>query len=299
MPIQDLRVDIKAGDSDEEFKARKSILSKLLQGEWASYYKGRGIEFAGFRAYTSADDASLIDWKASLRSKDTLIREFEELKTYNVVFVLDVSDSMLFTSREKLKVEYAAELTYHFADAVVQAGDGVGLAMVNSKIQEKVMPTMGGSVLDDFKFALLNGNNYGGNFDMGKAISLTRGMLDDNSIVVIVSDFFGMGSGWEKYIYMMRQDFQVLGVMLRDPRDLELPKSGGQFLLQDPYTNDKIYVDSNDYREKYAKLANERDNYIKNVFINSKGDLCRVRTDQDFMKQLIEFFKYKVRTREQ
>lgn len=298
MPIQDLRVDIEGSEKDEDFKARKSILSKLLQGEWASYYKGRGIEFAGFRTYTSADDASLIDWKASLRSKDTLIREFEELKTYNVVFLLDVSDSMLFTSTNKLKVEYAAELTYHFADAVIQAGDGVGMTMASNKIHEKIPPSLGQDVLNDFKLALTNGQNYGGTLDMGKAISLTRSMLDDNSIVVIISDFYGLGKNWERYVYMLREDFQVLGVMLRDPRDIELPKRGGQFLLQDPYSNDKIYIDSSQYEKKYKEIATKNDKYIRNVFLNSQGDLCSIRTDQDFMRQLVDFFQLKVRTKE-
>jgi len=140
MPIKDLRIDLSSGLRKLDINARKDVLSRTLEGEWTTVFKGRGIESAGFRSYTFGDDASLIDWKASLRAKQTLIREFEDYKNFTVFFLFDVSDSMLFTSTDKLKCEYAAEMIYVLADAINKAGDSVGMAMFTDKFLNKVYP---------------------------------------------------------------------------------------------------------------------------------------------------------------
>jgi uncharacterized protein (DUF58 family) len=90
--------------------ARQSALSQYIEGNWSTSMRGQGIEFSGYRSYTFGDDASMIDWKASLRSKSLLVKEYEQEKSVNVYFLLDVSNSMLFTSTKKLKVEHGAEI---------------------------------------------------------------------------------------------------------------------------------------------------------------------------------------------
>ena len=74
--------------------ARQSVLSEVIEGNWTALFKGHGMEFSGYRAYTYGDDASLIDWKASLRSKSLLVKEYEQEKSVNVYFLFDVSNSM-------------------------------------------------------------------------------------------------------------------------------------------------------------------------------------------------------------
>lgn len=297
MPIQDLRVNLTPSEKDKDMKGRKEVLSKILQGRWSSLYKGEGIEFAGFRRYTSADDAELIDWKASLRTDKLVVREFEELKNYTVIFLLDVSDSMLFTSQDKLKVEYAAELTYDLADAVQKTGDSVGLIMFNDDIAARVDSRVGAGVMNAFETVLSDGENYGGGFNLRKPVTLARDMVGDRAVMVIVSDFFGIEGDWEKYIYMMSQEFEMLGININDPRDINFPDSGGQFLLEHPYKDENIYVDVQEYKEKYDEIAMEEHDYVQNVFRNAKGELLQIRTDKDYMTELIRFFQRKKKGR--
>src|SRR6056297_3170557 len=116
MRPEKLNINIKARLQKVELNARRDILSRTLQGEWSTTFKGHGMEFAGFREYTYGDDASQIDWKASLRSKSTLVREFEDYKNFNVFFLFDVGNSMFFSSHKTLKCEFAAEVIYVLAD---------------------------------------------------------------------------------------------------------------------------------------------------------------------------------------
>lgn len=292
MPIKDLRVDISPKLKKLDVNSRKDVLSTSLQGEWSSSLKGRGIEFAGFRTYQYGDDASLIDWRASLRAGETLIREFEEYKNFTIFFLLDVSNSMLFSSHEKLKCEYAAEVVYAIADAMNKAGDSVGMAMFNSGFVAKVAPFVGMEVMNNMKSNLIKPENYGGDFDFKKVLLLTKSFLPGNAVVVIVSDFIGLPEGWEQYIRMMAEEFEFVAIMIKDPRDRDIPEDSGQVLLKDPYSGENFYVDTKKISRQYAESVRKEEEYIKSVFRKARGDFLLLTTDNDdYLRNLLRFFQ--------
>lgn len=291
MPIKDLRVDLSPGLRKLDVYGRRDVLSKTMEGEWSTVFKGRGIEFAGFRQYAYGDDASLIDWKASLRAKETLVREFEDYKNFTVFFLFDVSDTMLFSSNEKLKCEYAAEMLYVLADAINKSGDSVGMAMFTDKFVNAIYPNIGREILKHIESNIKDGKNYGGAFDLQKALLMTRSFIQGEAVIIIVSDFLGMKPGWEKYVNLMSEHFELIALMVKDPRDRELPKSGGQFMLKNPLTNENIYVDVKKYAKKYKELSLEHEKNVRNVFRSSKGDFELLTTDKNYLDTIIKFFR--------
>ena len=79
-------------DLSEGIKRLKILTAQIVNtsivGGYKSVFKGRGLEFEDYRQYTPNDDASLIDWKASVRSKELFIREFVEERNLNVYFLI-------------------------------------------------------------------------------------------------------------------------------------------------------------------------------------------------------------------
>lgn len=291
MPIKELKIDLNPELRKLDVNARIDVLSKTLEGEWATVFKGRGIEFAGFRKYTYGDDASTIDWKASLRAKETLVREFEDYKNFTILFMLDVSDSMLFTSTDKLKCEFAAELTFVLADAINKAGDAVGLAMFNDNFVNKIYPNIGREVLKNIESNLTDKDNYGGGYDLGRALMLAKGFVDTKAVLIIISDFLGLKKGWEKYVTLMSNNYEIIGIMIKDPRDRELPKSGGQVLIKNPYNNENIYVDVSKYAKKYKEMNLKQEKEVENVFKKNRGDFLMLQTDEEYIQKLMTFFR--------
>ena len=151
MAVRKLNINFDPHHPNLEIVGRRDVLSKTVEGSWATSFKGQGMEFTGYRAYTYSDDASLIDWRASLRAKETLVREFEEFKNFKVVFLLDVSDTMLFTTTDKLKAEYGAELVYTLAQSASRAGDAIGLAMCSDRLVSSVEPSFGKGIRFQFQ----------------------------------------------------------------------------------------------------------------------------------------------------
>ena len=58
-----------------EIRARK-LAEEMFAGEYASAFKGRGIEFSEVREYTPGDDIRLIDWNVTARMGSLYVKIF-------------------------------------------------------------------------------------------------------------------------------------------------------------------------------------------------------------------------------
>ena len=176
----------------------RRITSGKVVGGYKSVFKGKGLDFDGYRVYDSSDDASLIDWKATVRSNQILIKTYIEERDVNVFFLVDVSNSMVFGSTPKLKNEYAVETISSISHAILKEGDNVGMILFSDKIVCKVYPGKGEEQFYILTKNLINPENYGGNFDFNSACKFLLSYLKQDSIVFVVSDFFGLKEGWIK-----------------------------------------------------------------------------------------------------
>lgn len=297
MAVKELKIDFANTHPKARILGRRELLSKELEGNWATSFKGRGLEFTGYRAYAFTDDASNIDWRASLRTKELLVREFEEFKNFNVVFVLDVSNSMLFTTGDKLKAEYGAELAYVLSRAASNAGEAVGLAMISDKLLTSVQPGYGLGMQKRFEMFLSDGNLYGGSMNFKKSILQLNSVIGPRCVMVIISDFLGMGPDWEKYLSLLAIKHDLIGVVISDARDRSLPIHGGQFAIQDPNTNETMYIDSAVYAKEYADFSKKHEDYVLSVFKKLRGRGLVIDNCADFARSIEKFFhEQRVRT---
>ncbi len=66
--------------------AIKSLVFTRIVGRYRSIFRGRGLEFDRYSPYTEMDDASRIDWKASVRTNDLLMKEYVEERNLQIFF---------------------------------------------------------------------------------------------------------------------------------------------------------------------------------------------------------------------
>ncbi|MEK6963299.1 MAG: DUF58 domain-containing protein [Nanoarchaeota archaeon] len=297
MPVKELRLELFPRFKKVDVRARLDIINKFLEGDWTTMLKGTGTEFAGFRPYSVfVDDASLIDWKATLRSGEILVRQFETTRSFQVFILVDVSDSMLFSSTDKLKCEYASELAFSLCFAIPRSGETVGLGMFTNKFVTTILPAAGKQNFYRILNNLTDPNKYGGPKDFKKVLKLTSALLKNKSVVIIISDFLGLEPGWGKYIQVLTQKFDLVGVMIKDPRDSFLPQSAGQFLVQDPFSEEELLIDTHQYAKEYKKVAEEHERKVRNIFEKSKASFLSLTTDEPFYDPVLKFFKKRKKT---
>ncbi len=271
--------------------ATKQRVATKFMGEYSSVFKGRGIEFADFRQYTPADDASQIDWLHSMKGGKLLVKEYLEERNLMMLFLLDGSSSMLFGSQEKLKHEYAAELVASISAGALEAGDAVGVCIVSNRIKNFTYPRLGLKQLQIILHNLVKDEHYGGDSAFGNALGKVSNMLPRNSILILVSDFIVNGHQWERTIKTAAKKHQVIACIVRDPLDDGLPAGVGEVNVQDPFTGEQMIIDTDKIRDRYAAECKRELDGVKQTLSRNGVQYVQLSTDGDFVKPVMGIFK--------
>jgi len=269
----------------------KGMTSTKFLGNYASAFKGTGLEFADYRKYTQGvDDASLIDWKASRRSNDLLVKEFVEERNLEIIFLVDVSNPMLTGSAKKLKAEYIAEMVSSLGYSMLSAGDSVGLILFSNKIVNFIPPKLGLKQFYSLTKNLSDISNYGGYSNIDNAIDFVFKNGLDNALVILISDFiYGLNS--VKNLRLATRKFDFISVLVRDPRDMTLPEGIGEVVVQDPYSGETMLLDPKKVGKPYSRDTKLEVAKIRKVMENSGADFLFLQTDKPYIKEVIKFFK--------
>jgi uncharacterized protein (DUF58 family) len=269
----------------------KGLTSSRIIGAYKSVFKGKGLEFTGYRDYTIDDDAGLIDWKASARTNEILIREYAEEREIDIFFLIDCSSRTLFGSTDKLKAEYTIELTASLTHAILEAGDSVGLALYSDDVKADILPSRGKTQFYTISKLLLNPEYYQGNtFDLKKAVKFIFDYLKKTAVVIIISDFLTWKDEWENSLNLLTQKFDVICIMVRDPRDKTLPSDVGEVFIEDPNTGKTLLIEPGLIKQAYEHEVKEQEDKIKRSLLKASIDFADVSTNESFVKPIMNLF---------
>jgi len=268
----------------------KDMVSTRMVGNYKSVFKGRGLEFEGYKEYTPGDDATLIDWKSSKKANKLLIKELEEERDLTLFFLIDVSSTMACSSIKKLKSEYAAEFVASLSYTTLDAGDSVGIGMFSDQIIKRMPPARSRHQFYAILKTLANPLFYGGDYDLGEALKFTMSFLEKGSILMIVSDFIGLKGEWQRYLEVASGKFDVIGVMVNDPTDIVLPEDSHQVMLEDPIAGGQLLVVPDHIKEKYEEYVEAQRRTIRRIFLKTNCDFIELATNKPFIGEIIKFF---------
>ncbi len=291
MPLREFKARLIPEIKELNIFVKKNLLSTSFSGELTTSLKGKGIEFEDYRDYSVEDDAARIDWRASKRSQRLLVREYKLEVNFNIFFLIDTSESMLFASTPKLKCEYAAQVACSLFYGIIQTGNCVGFGLFNDGLIKIDKPLLGRKQFYTFSREVSNPINYGGKKNIAKAIQQLIGLLDKKALVIFISDFIVTDDNWVQYMKIMAERHEVIGIMVRDPRDLTLPKENLQLVIGDPFSNDSMYIDSKQYATIYEEYNQRQLNLIRTIFEHNKSSLLELSTKDPHLHSVLQFFK--------
>ncbi len=236
-----------------------------------SLIKQRGMEFEQFRSYQPDDDASIIDWKASARSDDTLVRVYSEDISINILLLIDVSESMMYGTQEKAKIEYAIELALNIAYGAISYGDRVGVLMFNDGIVEAINFETGANHFSEILGRMTSPKNLGGNLNLEVALQGFFEIFSNTHLLIMISDFINFGEKLYQDIHAVVDLTDIIGIMVNDKTDVTL--EGGPFYLhaKDPFSEDKGFTKAN--LRDYYKANMDRINKLNDFFLTTDNDL--------------------------
>ena len=82
----------------------KTVVDGFISGLHRSPDFGFSQEFAEYRSYNPGDDLRHVDWNVFARSERMVLKRFKGETNSQITILLDVSNSMKFTTRSPLAV---------------------------------------------------------------------------------------------------------------------------------------------------------------------------------------------------
>lgn len=191
--------------------------SNLLDGTHRSMYKGKSMNFDDLREYTPNDDIKDIDWKASAKSRNLLVKQYVAEKKHNVLLVIDTNKKMLGAS---IDLELKKEI------ALMAAGTLGYISTKNNDVVSAIYSTNKGIELTPFKSRLDNleltlakcdsSINEKNNSNINDVLEFVRTKIPNRMIIIVVSDIDGMENINDKYLKQLTYKNEVLFVCVSD-----------------------------------------------------------------------------------
>ena len=272
----------------------RKVVDEMLGGEYKSVFKGRGMEFDEVREYQPGDEIRTIDWNVTARTGKPFVKRFIEEREQALFFLVDMSASGTFGSGAKTKNEVAAELCGLLAFSAIKNNDKVGLIIFTDAVELYVPPGKGQIHVLHLIREILSFEPRHTGTDLACALDYLGKMVKKKCVTFLLSDF--QDRGYEKALKLAALHYDLIAITISDPRELNLPNAG-LVELADAETGERILVDtaSATARKKIQTAARARQLELKDLLIRNNIDQIDVRSDRDYMGQLIRFFRTRER----
>lgn len=280
--------DILKKVKDLEIKS-KILTSQMFTGEYHSAFKGRGMSFREVREYSAGDDVRFIDWNVSARYAHPFSKVFEEERELTVMLLIDTSTSNLFGTVGKRKKDLITEMAAILTFSAVNNNDKVGVIFFSNKIEKYIPAKKGRDHALYIVRELLTVEPHANGTDLDLAIKYFNNTTRQKSISFILSDF--ITTGYDNDLKVIGRRHDVIGLRVYDKMDMQLPDVG-LLQMKDAETGVNKWVDTGSavVRYNYQQHFFEQTDNCKRIFRKAGAELLHIRTDEDYVKILQQFF---------
>ncbi|MFC4123979.1 DUF58 domain-containing protein [Nocardia rhizosphaerae] len=130
------------------FRSERLLRSKVkrlhqLEGRNVANTRGQGTEFDSFREYVAGDDVRSIDWRATARAADVLVRTWRPERNRHVLMVLDTGRASAGRVGDGTRLDSSIEAALLLGGLAAAAGDTVDLLAYDRQVRAEVSGVSG------------------------------------------------------------------------------------------------------------------------------------------------------------
>jgi len=270
----------------------KLVADTMLAGRYRSRFRGEGMEFEDVREYAYGDDVRRIHWQVTARMGRAYVKEFVEERELLLALMVDVSSSMDFGSSWRSLRELAAEVAGVLAHSASICGDRSSLLLVSDRVERFIPPGRGRGHVYRLVREILQTGRERSRTELTGGLEFLRRVLRRRALVFVISDFLTVDDGFFSVVRRLRgRGSRVVGVMLRDERNFELPEIG-MVWLRDPETGEEMLVNTSrrSVREEFAELARRHAEATLQRFREAGAEVMVLDASEDVLKPMLRFF---------
>jgi len=143
------------------FHSRRHLPEKLsrlrqLDGQHRALIRGQGSEFDSLREYVIGDDVRSIDWRATARRTDVMVRTWRPERDRRILIMLDTGRTSAGRVGGVPRLDAAMDATLLLTALASRAGDRVDMIAFDRRIRARVMSAPRPAVLSAVAHAMAN-----------------------------------------------------------------------------------------------------------------------------------------------
>ena len=134
------------------FRSRRHLPEKLsrlrqLDGQHRALLRGQGSEFDSLREYVIGDDVRSIDWRATARRRDVMVRTWRPERDRQILVMLDTGRTSAGRVGGVPRLDAAMDATLLLTALASRAGDRVDMIAFDRRLRARVVGTPRSAVL--------------------------------------------------------------------------------------------------------------------------------------------------------
>lgn len=272
-----------------EIKTR-GLSNNIFAGQYHSAFKGKGMSFSEVREYQYGDDVRDIDWNVTARYHKPYVKVFEEERELTVMLLIDVSNSLDFGTVKQMKKDMITEIAATLAFSAIQNNDKIGVIFFSDRIEKFIPPKKGRKHILYIIRELLDFKPESKRTDIKMAVEYLTNVIKKRCVTFMLSDFIDEND-YKNALTIANRKHDIVAIQVYDRRLAELPDVG-LMKVRDAETGHEQWIDTSSAKLRNAHHAwwRERQALLSETLTKCNVDSVSVRTDQDYVKSLLNLF---------
>jgi len=213
------------------FTSRKHLPSRLarlreIDGRSSVNVRGQGTEFDSLRDYVDGDDVRSIDWRATARRRQVVVRTWRPERDRRVLLVLDTSRTAAGRVGDAPRLDAAMDAALLLAALAARAGDRVDLIAVDRRVRAQVFGSGATTLLSSLVDAMTPLEAELVEADWALAVSAVQSRLSRRALVVLLTplEAAAVEEGLLPVLAQLTRRHQVVVASVADPLVAELAR---------------------------------------------------------------------------
>jgi uncharacterized protein (DUF58 family) len=219
------------------FPSRKHLPSRLarlreLDGRTALMIRGQGTEFDSLREYVEGDDVRSIDWRATARASDVMVRTWRPERDRRVLLVIDTARTSAARVGDGTRLDASMDAAFLLAALATRAGDRVDMLAFDRRVRADVRGASATDVLVRMSEALVDVEPALVETDAHAMVAAIGARMRQHALVVLLTALepSALREGLLPYLPTLAGRHTVVLASVRDTRLDELAHGRGDVL---------------------------------------------------------------------
>ncbi|MGM0385833.1 MAG: DUF58 domain-containing protein [Actinomycetota bacterium] len=206
------------------FHSRRHLPSRLarlreMDGRTAVLVRGQGTEFDSLREYVIGDDVRSIDWRATARAGDVVVRTWRPERDRRVLVVVDTGRLSAVRLGDETRLDAQVEAALLLAALASHAGDRVDVVAVDTEVRSRVAGQSGPRLMNELAVGLADVEPALAETNWTRVAAVVRETLSQHALVVLLTALepANLGNGLLAAAQALARDHTVMVASATDP----------------------------------------------------------------------------------